>query len=167
MTRHSRAVVAFGANLGDREATIAGAVRDLADTPGIELVAVSPVYESAAITLSGVDRDAPAYLNGVVLLDVRMSPLGLLDRLNEIEAAHGRDRGPDAERWGDRTLDLDLIDVDGIELDTDRLTLPHPRAWQRAFVLQPWLDVDAEARVAGRGTVADLRAAATDVVVRR
>ncbi|WP_395246050.1 2-amino-4-hydroxy-6-hydroxymethyldihydropteridine diphosphokinase [Agromyces sp. MMS24-K17] len=128
---------------------------------------MSPIYESAAIKLDGVDRDAPAYLNGVALLDILLDPYDLLDRLNEIEAAHGRDRGPDAERWGDRTLDLDLIDVDGIELDDERLTLPHPRAWQRAFVLQPWLDVDPDARLTGRGRVADLRSAATDAVVRR
>ena len=63
--------------------------------------------------------------------------------------------------------DMMLPDVDGIELDDERLTLPHPRAWQRAFVLQPWLDVDPDARLAGRGRVADLRSAATDAVVRR
>ncbi|UOE42706.1 2-amino-4-hydroxy-6-hydroxymethyldihydropteridine diphosphokinase [Agromyces larvae] len=163
----SRAVVAYGANLGDREATIDGAVRELADTPGVRLVAVSPVYESAAIKLDGVDRDAPGYLNGVVVLEVELTPHALLDRLGEIELAHGRDRRPDAERWGDRTLDLDLIDVDGLEVDDERLTLPHPRAWQRAFVLQPWLDVDPDAVLVGHGPIAALRAQADDEVVRR
>ncbi len=71
------------------------------------------------------------------------------------------------ERWGDRTLDLDLIDFGGRELADERLELPHPRAWQRAFVLQPWLDVDPDAVLAGRGPVAELRAAASDEVVRR
>lgn len=160
----SRAIVAFGANLGDREATIAAAVRDLADTEGVALVAVSPVYESAAIKDDGVDRDAPGYLNGVVAVETSLDPHALLDRLLDIEAAHGRVR---TEHWGDRTLDLDLIDVDGIEVADDRLVLPHPRAWQRAFVLQPWLDLDPDAVLAGRGPVAALRAAATDEVIRR
>jgi 2-amino-4-hydroxy-6-hydroxymethyldihydropteridine diphosphokinase len=160
----SRAVIAFGANLGDREATIAAATRELADHPGIRLVAVSPVYETPAVRLDGVDREAPPYLNGVVVVETDLDPHGLLDLLQVVETAHGRTR---EERWGDRTLDLDLIDVDGVRFADERLELPHPRAWQRAFVLQPWLDVDPDAELAGRGRVADLRAAATDVVVRR
>lgn len=160
----SRAVIAFGANLGDREATIAAATRELADRPGIRLVAVSPVYETPAVKLDGVDREAPRYLNGVVVVETDLEPHALLDLLHEVEHAHGRTRD---ERWGDRTLDLDLIDVDGVQLADERLELPHPRAWQRAFVLQPWLDVDPEAEIAGRGRVADLRGSATDEVVRR
>ncbi len=160
----TRAVIAFGANLGDREATIASAMRALAETPGVELVAVSPVYETAAITDAGVDHDAPGYLNGVFVVETRLEPLALLDVLQAIESEHGRVR---AEHWGDRTLDLDLIDFGG-QLSADaRLELPHPRAWQRAFVLQPWLDVDPDAVVPGRGAVADLRVAAPDEVVRR
>lgn len=160
----SRAIVAFGANLGDREATIAEAVRELADTEGVALVGVSPVYETAAIKDDGVDADAPGYLNGVVAIETVLEPHALLDRLLEIEAAHGRER---TEHWGDRTLDLDLIDVDGRELDEPGLVLPHPRAWQRAFVLQPWLDLEPEATLTGRGPVAALRAAASDEVTRR
>lgn len=160
----SRAVIAFGANLGDREATIAAATRELADSPGIRLVAVSPVYETPAVKLDGVDREAPRYLNGVVVVETDIDPHALLDLLQRVEQAHGRTR---EERWGDRTLDLDLIDVDGRRFADERLELPHPRAWQRAFVLQPWLDVDPDAELAGRGRVADLRAVATDEVVRR
>lgn len=160
----SRAIVAFGANLGDREATIAEAVRELADTSGVSFVAVSPVYESAAVKADGVDHDAPGYLNGVVAIETSLEPHALLDRLLEIEAGHGRVR---TEHWGDRTLDLDLIDVDGLVIADDRLVLPHPRAWQRAFVLQPWLDVEPEAVLAGHGPISALRAAATDEVVRR
>ena len=160
----TRAVIAFGANLGDREATIASATRALAESPGVELVAVSPVYETAAITHAGVDHDAPGYLNGVLVIETRLEPLALLDVLQAIESEHGRVR---AEHWGDRTLDLDLIDFGGQVSADARLELPHPRAWQRAFVLQPWLDVDPDAVVPGRGAVADLRAAAPDEVVRR
>jgi len=160
----SRAIVAFGANLGDREATIAEAVRALADTEGVALVAVSPVYETAAITEAGVDRDAPGYLNGVVALETELDPHDLLNRLHEIEAAHGRVR---EVRWGARTIDLDLIDVDGLVVSDERLTLPHPRAWERAFVLQPWLDLEPDATLAGHGPIAALRARAADEVTRR
>ncbi|SIN91546.1 2-amino-4-hydroxy-6-hydroxymethyldihydropteridine diphosphokinase [Agromyces cerinus] len=160
----TRAVIAFGANLGDREATIAAAVREIAEASGVDLVAVSPVYETAAVKDSGVDVDAPRYLNGVVVVVTALEPLELLELLQRIELEHGRVR---TEHWGDRTLDLDLIDVDGVVLDDERLTLPHPRAWQRAFVLAPWLDVDPEAELTGRGPIAALRAAATDEVVRR
>ena len=160
----SRAVIAFGANLGDREATIASATRTLAESPGVELVAVSPVYETAAVTDSGVDPEAPGYLNGVLVVETALAPLDLLDLVQAIETAHGRVR---TTHWGDRTLDLDLIDVDGMQVVTERLTLPHPRAWERAFVLQPWLDVDPDAVLAGRGPVAVLRRDARDEVVRR
>jgi 2-amino-4-hydroxy-6-hydroxymethyldihydropteridine diphosphokinase len=160
----TRAVIAFGANLGDREATIASAIRALAETTDVTLVAVSPVYETPAIKDAGVDRDAPAYLNGVAVIETSLEPHGLLDVLQAIEAGHGRVRD---EHWGDRTLDLDLIDFGGRVSADERLELPHPRAWQRAFVLQPWLDVEPEAVLAGRGPVAELRLAAHDEVVRR
>jgi 2-amino-4-hydroxy-6-hydroxymethyldihydropteridine diphosphokinase len=160
----TRAVIAFGANLGDRESTIAAAVRELAEASGVDLVAVSPVYETAAVKDSGVDADAPRYLNGVVVIETVLEPHSLLELLQRIELDHGRVR---TEHWGDRTLDLDLIDVGGVVLDDERLTLPHPRAWQRAFVLAPWLDVEPDAELAGRGRIAALRAAAADEVVRR
>jgi 2-amino-4-hydroxy-6-hydroxymethyldihydropteridine diphosphokinase len=160
----TRAVIAFGANLGDREATIAAATRELAGSEGIELVAVSPVYETAAITTTGVDPAAPGYLNGVILIETSLDPHELLDLLQRLEVEHGRVRD---ERWGDRTLDLDLIDFGGRSSADGRLELPHPRAWQRAFVLQPWLDVDPDAVLPGRGSVAELRRAAHDEVVRR
>ncbi|MGH3703881.1 MAG: 2-amino-4-hydroxy-6-hydroxymethyldihydropteridine diphosphokinase [Agromyces sp.] len=160
----TRAVIAFGANLGDREATIAAAVRELADASGVDLVAVSPVYETAAVKDSGVDVDAPRYLNGVVVVETLLEPHAILELLQRIELEHGRVR---TEHWGDRTLDLDLIDVEGLVLDDERLTLPHPRAWQRAFVLAPWLDLEPDAELAGHGPIAALRAAAADEVVRR
>lgn len=160
----TRVVIAFGANLGDREVTIASATHALADTAGVTLVAVSPVYETPAIKDAGVDRDAPGYLNGVIAIDTTLEPHELLDVLQAIEAEHGRVRD---EHWGDRTLDLDLIDFGGRVIADERLELPHPRAWQRAFVLQPWLDIDPDAQLAGRGPVAELRVAADDEVTRR
>jgi 2-amino-4-hydroxy-6-hydroxymethyldihydropteridine diphosphokinase len=160
----TRAVIAFGANLGDREATISSATRALAETPGVTLVAVSPVYETPAIKDSGVEVDAPGYLNGVLIVETTLEPHDLLDALQAIEAGHGRER---AEHWGDRTLDLDLIDHGGLVTSDERLELPHPRAWQRAFVLQPWLDLEPDAVLPGRGPIAELRPAAHDEVVRR
>ena len=160
----TRAVIAFGANLGDREATIVAATRELAETGGVEVTAVSPLYETPAIKDAGVDHEAPRYLNGVILVDTTLEPHALLTVLQAIEQRHGRER---AEHWGDRTLDLDLIDVGGTELADERLVLPHPRAAERAFVLQPWLDVEPGAVLPGHGPIAALRGAAADEVVRR
>jgi 2-amino-4-hydroxy-6-hydroxymethyldihydropteridine diphosphokinase len=150
-----RAVIAFGANLGDRAATIRAAADELDAVPGVHVRVLSPLVESAAVTLSGVDADVPEYLNAVALVDTALDPYALLDRLHAIEDAHGRVR---EERWGSRTLDLDIVDYDGRVLEDDRLTLPHPRAAERAFVLAPWHAVDASAELPGRGSVVDLLA---------
>ena len=152
----TRAVVALGANLGDREATLLAAARDLAAAEGVELVTVSPLLDTVAVRVEGEDPDAPRYLNGVALVDTDLAPEALLDVLLGIEREHGRVR---AERWGDRTLDLDIVDYGGERLASDRLELPHPRAAERAFVLEPWLAVDPDAVLVGHGRVADLVAA--------
>jgi 2-amino-4-hydroxy-6-hydroxymethyldihydropteridine diphosphokinase len=151
------AVLALGSNLGDREATVAAAVHAIAELPGVELTAVSPVYESDAVKPDGVDLAAPAYLNLVVTVRYAGTPHDLLDAVNGIEADHGRVR---EERWGDRTLDIDLISVGEARITDARLTLPHPRAAERDFVLAPWLDIDPDATLPGRGRVRDLLAAA-------
>jgi len=151
-----RVVLALGSNLGDRAGTLADAVRDLAELPGAVLVAVSPSYESAAVKLDGVDENAPRYLNAVLTIDYTGGAHELLNAVNAIEAQHGRVR---AERWGDRTLDIDIIVFGTLELEDARLTVPHPRAAERDFVLAPWLDVDADAAIPGRGRVRELLAA--------
>ncbi|WP_104193514.1 2-amino-4-hydroxy-6-hydroxymethyldihydropteridine diphosphokinase [Cryobacterium sp. Y82] len=161
--RSERVVLALGSNLGDRTATLAGAVHDLADLAGLTLVAVSPVYESTAVKLDGADENAPQYLNAVLTIDYSGDPYDLLDAVNAIEAGHGRVR---AERWGDRTLDIDLIVFGQRSIDDDRLTLPHPRAAERDFVLAPWLDLDPAAAIPGRGLVRDLLAATGNAVRR-
>lgn len=153
--RH-RAVVALGANLGDRVGTLDAAVADLRLLPRTRVVAVSPWHDSVALTPEGPDPDAPGYLNGVALVDTALTPHELLAHLLRIELAHGRDRTGAAPRWSDRTLDLDVISVDALEWADDGLTLPHPRAHERDFVLRPWLEVDPAARVPGRGLVIDL-----------
>ena len=146
----TRAVIALGGNLGDRQATFLAAVREIAELDGVELVAASHPIESVALKLTGPDADAPAYLNGVVIVETAIEPHALLALLRGIEAAHGRVR---AERWGDRTLDLDLIDVGGLVVHTDDLTLPHPRAHERLFVLEPWLEADPAATLSGTPVV--------------
>jgi 2-amino-4-hydroxy-6-hydroxymethyldihydropteridine diphosphokinase len=157
----SEMVVALGSNLGDREATLRAAVRDIAAIDGVTVVAVSGLVESHAVKTDGVDESAPSYLNAVLLATGDLTPDRMLDELQRIELSHGRVR---EERWGDRTLDLDLISVGGVLDDGERLTLPHPRAWERAFVLAPWAELQPDAEIPGRGLVAELLAAASDSV---
>lgn len=145
-------MIALGSNLGSREATLLAAIREVADLPGVQLVATSSLVESVAVKLSGSDPHAPAYLNAVIIVETVLEPAALLSALWSIEQGHGRVR---AERWADRTLDLDIIDVDGMTLQTDTLTLPHPRAAEREFVLAPWLEADEDA-VLGTTAVRDL-----------
>ncbi|MGY3203210.1 2-amino-4-hydroxy-6-hydroxymethyldihydropteridine diphosphokinase [Streptomyces sp. TE5632] len=146
-----RAVVALGANLGNRLETLQGAVDALEDTPGIRVKAVSPVYETEPW---GVEPGSqPSYFNAVVVLKTTLPPSSLLERAHAVEEAFHRVRD---ERWGPRTLDVDIIAYADLLSDDPRLTLPHPRAHERAFVLAPWHDADPEAVLPGRGPVAAL-----------
>ena len=142
------AVVALGANLGDRERTLAAAIDEIAALPLVTGVRASVAIDSVAITLAGADPDAPAYLNAVAIVDTTLAPSVLLSMLHAIEARHGRER---AERWGSRTLDLDLITYADVRSDVPELLLPHPRAAQRDFVLRPWLSLDPDAVIPGVG----------------
>jgi 2-amino-4-hydroxy-6-hydroxymethyldihydropteridine diphosphokinase len=150
------AVIAFGANLGDRAATLHAAATSLAEADGVELTAMSGLHESIALKPGGADPSAPEYLNAVALISTTLSPADLLALLHRIEADNGRVRG---EVWADRTLDLDLIDYAGLQMNRPGLMLPHPRAQQRDFVLRPWLEVDPDAVLPGHGRIADLLAA--------
>jgi 2-amino-4-hydroxy-6-hydroxymethyldihydropteridine diphosphokinase len=151
----ARAVVALGSNLGDRDAILRAAVADIDALPGVDVVAASVPIESVAVTLDGLDDSKPPYLNGVVVIETTLNPEALLTELNRIESEHGRVR---LERWGDRTLDLDLIVHGATVQDTERLTLPHPRTAERSFVLEPWLQVDPDAVLPTGEVVADLLA---------
>lgn len=159
----ARAVIALGANLGDREAAIRGAMDEVEALDGVWPHRRSSLYETPALTTRGVDESAPAYLNAVMTVHTDLDPVVLLERLHGIEDAHGRER---VERWGSRTLDLDLIDHGGLELGDERLELPHPRAFERAFVLAPWAEIEPEASLPGRGPIAGLLAHAADRVER-
>ncbi|MFI8192891.1 2-amino-4-hydroxy-6-hydroxymethyldihydropteridine diphosphokinase [Streptomyces sp. NPDC085946] len=152
-----RAVISLGSNLGNRLETLQGAVDALEDTPGIRVKAVSPVYETEPW---GVDPGSqPSYFNAVVVLKTTLPPSSLLERAHAVEEAFHRVRD---ERWGPRTLDVDIVAYDGVVSDDPRLTLPHPRAHERAFVLAPWHDVDPDAELPGRGPVAGLLGAITE-----
>jgi dihydroneopterin aldolase/2-amino-4-hydroxy-6-hydroxymethyldihydropteridine diphosphokinase len=136
-------VLALGANLGDREATLAAAVADLAATPGIEVVAISPVVETDPV--GGPEQ--PDYLNAVVAIRSTLTPHALLAACLAIERRHGRER---RVRWAARTLDVDVITYGDLVLETPDLVLPHPRAATRAFVLAPWAALDPQARLPRR-----------------
>lgn len=139
-----RAVVALGGNLGDVQAAFDGALESLARVGN--LVAVSDAVRTTPQLAEGQEPQ-PDYLNAVALLDTSLSPLALLDALLTIEAEHGRQR---TEHWGPRTLDLDLIAYGDVEARHARLELPHPRAAERLFVLEPWGQVDPNAQLAGQ-----------------
>lgn len=149
----TRAVLSLGSNLGDREANLRGAVDGLGDT----VMAVSGVYE----TPPWGDADQPHYLNAVLLaVDPDATARDWLDRAHRLEEAAGRVRDPE-RRFGPRTLDVDVIavwdDADRpVTTDDPELTLPHPRAHLRAFVLRPWLDIQPYGQLPGHGWLYEL-----------
>jgi dihydroneopterin aldolase/2-amino-4-hydroxy-6-hydroxymethyldihydropteridine diphosphokinase len=147
-------VIALGSNVGDR-ATLETAVEALRALPGLAVEAVSRIHETVAVTAHGPDPSRPRYGNRVVTGRTDLTPEQLLDALLRIERVFGRVR---AERWGDRTLDLDLVVQGDRVLDRPGLALPHPRAHERAFVLLPWLEIEPDAVLPGRGRVRHLAA---------
>ncbi|RKN42955.1 2-amino-4-hydroxy-6-hydroxymethyldihydropteridine diphosphokinase [Streptomyces hoynatensis] len=148
-----RAVLSLGSNLGNRLETLQGAVDALEETPGLRVKKVSPVYETAPWGVP--EGSQPSYFNAVVVVKTTLPPSSLLERAHAIEEAFERTRDT---RWGPRTIDVDIVAYQGVVSDDPALTLPHPRAHERAFVLVPWHDVEPGAEVPGRGPVAELLA---------
>ena len=142
----TRAYVGVGANLGDREATIRAALDAL---PGV--VGVSELRETEPVGVV----DQPPFLNGAVALETELGPRELLETLLAIERELGRER---RERWGPRTIDLDLLLYGDETIDEPGLTVPHPRLHERGFALEPLLDLDPGLSIPGRGRVEDLLA---------
>lgn len=155
------AILALGGNLGNPREQINEATDALDKAQGIRVTARSPLVESFAVTEAGIDETAPRYLNGVVEVETTLEPEELLAKTRELEQAAGRTR---EKRWGPRTLDIDIIAYDRIELKTESLTIPHPRAHERAFVLVPWSLMQPDAELPGRGKVADLAKPLADEV---
>jgi 2-amino-4-hydroxy-6-hydroxymethyldihydropteridine diphosphokinase len=141
--------LALGSNVGDSSAILQGAVRDLEGIPGLELGAVSRVFETEPV--GGPEQ--PDFLNAVAVGRTSMDDDGLLAAIHAVEQSWHRTR---PVRWGPRTLDIDIIAIGDEVIRTDDLVVPHPRAHERAFVLVPWHDVDPDARIVGVGSVADL-----------
>lgn len=150
-----RAAIGLGSNLGDRHAHLAAAFDALAAAPATHLLARSSVRETAPV---GPIAQGP-FLNAVALIETSLPPRELLSRLHAIERSRGRDRARE-QRWGPRTLDLDILLYDNLILDQPGLTIPHPRLHERRFVLEPLAEVWPDAIVPPlRRSVADLLAA--------
>lgn len=147
MVGSHRVVIALGSNLGDSSEVLDEAVAELGDL--IENSKISSYYRTVPV---GGPKQSD-YLNAVVIGTTAVDPETLLSKVQDIELAHGRVR---TVHWGPRTLDIDLIDYDGSAIESSQLTLPHPRAHTRAFVLVPWLEVDPEAVLPGYGPIAAL-----------
>jgi 2-amino-4-hydroxy-6-hydroxymethyldihydropteridine diphosphokinase len=152
--------IALGSNLGSRLENLQGGLDALLDAPGLTLVAVSPVYQT--VPVGGPQQ--PDYLNAVLIATTTLPAYAVLERCHGVEAVFGRVRD---EVWGPRTLDLDIIVYGDVVSEDPELTLPHPRAHERAFVLAPWHDIDPDAQIPGQGPVSDLLAKASPAGVRR
>ena len=140
-----RSFVAFGGNVGDARDTIARAIAQFCDGERVRLIARSSDYK----TPPWGNTDQPAFINACIAIETGLSPLGLLDRAHEVERAFGRDRHKEVH-WGPRSLDIDLITYGEETLDEPTLTLPHPRLFERAFVLVPLSEIAPDAVIAGR-----------------
>ena len=139
----------LGSNLGDRLNHLSKAVTALAKQPRIKVIKVSSVYQTKPV--GGPEQDD--YLNAVVKIQTELSALELLGVTQSIENNEGRVR---EVRWGPRTLDIDVLTYDDLISADDKLTLPHPRISERAFVLVPFFEIDPQATISGLGKVADL-----------
>ena len=146
-----RAYVGLGSNLGEREATLWKALEGLGATEGIEVVAVSSFRETDPVGVV----DQPRFVNAAAALETSLSPRELLERLLDVERSLGRHRAVE-ERWGPRTLDLDLLLYGGESIDEPGLEVPHPRLTERAFVLEPLLELDPDLRLPDGRPLRDL-----------
>lgn len=155
-----KVVLSLGSNLGDRLENLQEAIDALFDAPGLTLAALSPVYETAP--WGPVEQDD--FLNIVLVAITRLTPETLLERVLGIEESLRRER---TVRWGPRTLDIDIVQFGTLVSDDPDLTLPHPRAHERAFVLIPWQEIEPDAQLTGKGSVAELAQAVGTEGVRR
>lgn len=153
-------VLALGSNMGDSPAILQGALDDLGAIDGLSVDRVSSVFETDPV--GGPDQDA--YLNAIVLGSTTLEPRRLLAATQSVEQAWHRTR---EVRWGPRTLDVDIIAMGDLQMESVDLTLPHPRAHERGFVLVPWLDADPDAMLIGHGAVAGLLSGLESEGVRR
>jgi 2-amino-4-hydroxy-6-hydroxymethyldihydropteridine diphosphokinase len=149
----SRAYVALGANLGDREATLRAALAELDAAAGVDVVAISSLADTDPVGY----LDQPRFLNGAAALETSLGPRALLELLLAVERRFGRVR-EDVPAQGPRTLDLDLVLYENAEIEEPGLTIPHPRLHERRFVLEPLAELDPSLEVPGKGKIQTLLA---------
>jgi 2-amino-4-hydroxy-6-hydroxymethyldihydropteridine diphosphokinase len=147
------AVIALGSNLGNKRQWLVKALSLIATTPDIYLTDISPVVESKALTLAGVDSSKPSFLNCVAEIETPLKPEQLLRELQAIEIDLGRKR---KERWGDRNIDIDIITYGDSHYTSKDLLIPHPEAKNRAFVIVPWYLMNQKAKLPGVGRIKKL-----------
>jgi 2-amino-4-hydroxy-6-hydroxymethyldihydropteridine diphosphokinase len=146
-----RAYIGLGSNLGEREATLREALTRLSELDGVAVVAVSSFRETDPVG----NADQPRFVNAAAELETTLGPRELLDRLLEVERSLGRDRTRE-ERWGPRTVDLDLLLYGDETVGEPGLEVPHPRLAERAFVLQPLVELDPGLRLPDGRALRDL-----------
>ena len=143
-----KVVIALGANLGDPRKQVSLAIDEIRDL--IQITAVSSLYETEPV---GVPDNQPNYINAVLIGESDLKPLDLMNQLLEIENEMGRHRSfPNAAR----TIDIDIIEYGGLFMESQALTLPHPRAHERRFVLEPWFEIEPDGELAGHGPIRQL-----------
>jgi 2-amino-4-hydroxy-6-hydroxymethyldihydropteridine diphosphokinase len=140
----AKAIVGIGANLGDAVVQVRSAIDAVAGLPGTSLVAASSLYRTAPVGYTA----QPDFVNAAALIETKLAPRALLDALRAVEARFGRGR---AFKDAPRTLDLDLLLYDGLQIDEPGLVVPHPRLHERAFALAPVVEIDPECVIPGRG----------------
>ena len=144
----------MGSSLGDRATSLQDALRRLHGKLGLSLIEVSPIYESPHMGLEpGDEAKFPSHYNLVALFESTLTPVDLLAVVNEVEEEGERDR---TQRWGPRTIDIDILDYEGVSCRTESLTLPHPGLAFRLFVVLPLLDLDRNFRLQGGESLANL-----------
>lgn len=156
----TRAILGIGANLGDPAVAVRAAVEAIDACAGVQVLARSSLYRTAPV--GGPDQ--PDFINAVVEVETSLTPAELLHCAQVIEQSWHRTR---EVRWGPRTLDIDVITFGGLVSDDPMLTLPHPRAAERGFVLVPWHEIDAEAELPGAGRIEDLLRTVRDAGIER
>lgn len=148
-----KVVIALGANLGEPRAQVARAIEEIRKL--LNVITVSSLYETAPF---GVPDSQPNYINAVIIGETDQKPMDLMKALLEVENSLGRTR---SFQNAARLIDIDIIDLGGLFMESESLTLPHPRAHERRFVLEPWLEIDPSAHLPGRGPISELLAALT------
>ena len=149
----SIAYIGIGSNLADPQSQVRQALRELGDLPQTTCLRYSSFYRSAPLVSDTAPKDQPDYINAVAELDSGLNPLDLLHELQHLETVHNRIR---AERWGPRTLDLDILLYDDRTIESPELTVPHPGLYERNFVLYPLAEIAPDLDIPGVGLLSEL-----------